>query len=89
MAVVSRGGRPDLAAKWLPRVKAPTLLIVGGRDTEVLALNLEALRLLTAPKRLEVVPHAGHLFAEPGALGNVATLAANWFETQLINERAT
>lgn len=89
MAVVSRGGRPDLATVWLPKVKAPTLLIVGGRDTEVLALNREAMRRLTAPKRLEVVPEAGHLFEEPGALSSVAAFAANWFYTHLAKERAT
>jgi putative phosphoribosyl transferase len=82
-AVVSRGGRPDLAARWLPRVAAPTLLIVGGDDAEVLALNRHALRALGCNKRLEVVPGATHLFDEPGALDSVSQLAAAWFETHL------
>lgn len=82
-AVVSRGGRPDLVEPELPRVQAPTLLIVGGRDTEVLALNRRALRLLGCRKRLEVVPHATHLFAEPGTLDAAADLAAAWFREHL------
>jgi putative phosphoribosyl transferase len=82
-AVVSRGGRPDLAAHCLARVNAPTLLIVGGADREVLELNRRALRLLTCNKRLEVVPGATHLFEEPGALGSVAEMAAAWFENHL------
>ncbi len=82
-AVVSRGGRPDLAREVLPRVRAPTLLIVGGADEPVLQLNREALRLLTCEKRLEVVPGAGHLFEEPGALDRVADLAADWFARYL------
>ncbi|MDZ4279911.1 MAG: alpha/beta hydrolase [Hydrogenophaga sp.] len=86
-AVVSRGGRPDLAMDCLPGVQAATLLIVGGLDTEVLALNRQALRLLNTPKRLEVVPGASHLFEEPGALGSVAVFAASWFEQYLGNGR--
>jgi dienelactone hydrolase len=82
-AVVSRGGRPDLALTSLARVQAPTLLIVGGLDTEVLELNRQALRLLTTQKRLEVVPGASHLFEEPGALGSVAAFACRWFQTHL------
>jgi putative phosphoribosyl transferase len=82
-AVVSRGGRPDLAGPALERVAAPTLLIVGGADTQVLALNRQAARRLAAPHRLEVVPGAGHLFEEPGALDEVARLAAAWFVTHL------
>lgn len=78
-AVVSRGGRPDLAAMALPRVRCPTLLIVGGADREVLALNTQASMALTAPHRLEVVPGATHLFEEPGALQSVTTLASAWF----------
>jgi putative phosphoribosyl transferase len=78
-AVVSRGGRPDLAGPDLGRVSAPTLLIVGGNDIEVLELNREAERLLRCEKRLEVVPGATHLFEEPGALEQVAELAAGWF----------
>jgi dienelactone hydrolase len=81
-AVVSRGGRPDLAGDALPRVRAPTLLIVGGADQVVLDLNREALgRMADAGEtRLEVVPGATHLFEEPGALEGVARLAAAWFE---------
>ncbi|MDM7941359.1 MAG: dienelactone hydrolase family protein [Hydrogenophaga sp.] len=86
-AVVSRGGRPDLAMDALPQVQAPTLLIVGGLDTEVLALNRQALRRLKAPRRLEVVPGANHLFEEPGALGSVAIFASCWFEQYLGIER--
>lgn len=78
-AVVSRGGRPDLARDALPRVRAPTLLIVGGADEPVLVLNRQALGLLLCEKRLEVVPGAGHLFEEPGALERVAELACRWF----------
>ncbi|HYV07926.1 MAG TPA: alpha/beta family hydrolase [Blastocatellia bacterium] len=79
--VVSRGGRPDLAAESLPKVKAPTLLIVGGRDEQVISLNWEAYRLLRCEKRVEIVDRATHLFEEPGALEAVARLAADWFKT--------
>jgi len=78
-AVVSRGGRPDLAGDALPRVEAPTLLIVGGDDERVLRMNEEAFARLRAEKRLEIIPGAGHLFEEPGALEEVARLAARWF----------
>jgi dienelactone hydrolase len=78
-AVVSRGGRPDLAADYLPKVKAPTLLIVGGSDPEVLELNKEALEQLKVEKKLEIVPDATHLFEESGALEEVARLAVDWF----------
>lgn len=78
-AVVSRGGRPDLAGAALAEVRAATLLIVGGDDLEVLALNREALELLRCEARMEIVPGATHLFAEPGALEQVAALAAAWF----------
>jgi len=78
-AVVSRGGRPDLAGRVLPTVVAPTLLIVGGRDYEVIALNEDALARLRCQKRLEVVPGATHLFEEPGTLDTVAQLALAWF----------
>ncbi|GAB4334006.1 MAG: dienelactone hydrolase family protein [Dehalococcoidia bacterium] len=74
-AVVSRGGRPDLADRFLPRVQAPTLLIVGGADTPVIRLNEEALGRLRCEKRLEIVPRASHLFEEPGTLERVAELA--------------
>ena len=80
-AVVSRGGRPDLAGDALERVMAPTLLIVGGNDDVVLELNRAALARLRAPARLEVIPGATHLFEEPGALDEVARHAAAWFET--------
>jgi putative phosphoribosyl transferase len=82
-AVVSRGGRPDLAGRALERVTAPTLLIVGGADPQVLALNRQAAGRLAAEHRLEVVPGAGHLFEEPGALDEVARLAAAWFSDHL------
>lgn len=82
-AVVSRGGRPDLARAVLDRVTAPTLLVVGGRDPEVLRLNEEALELLGCEKRLEVVPGASHLFEEPGTLERVAELALEWFGRHL------
>src|SRR5438067_5790823 len=82
-AVVSRGGRPDLAAGALERVEAPTLLIVGGRDDTVLRLNQEASERLHCEKRLDVVPGATHLFEEPGTLEQVAELAADWFAARL------
>ena len=82
-AIVSRGGRPDLAADALTRVQAPSLLIVGGDDTEVLRLNRQAMRLLTCAKRLEVVPGASHLFEEPGTLDAVSHLAGVWFRDHL------
>jgi pimeloyl-ACP methyl ester carboxylesterase len=82
-AVVSRGGRPDLAGPALPLVRAPTLLIVGGADTVVLDLNREAMARLEAETRLEVVPGATHLFEEPGTLDRVAELARDWFLERL------
>lgn len=82
-AVVSRGGRPDLAGSALAAVRAPTLLIVGGANYEVIELNRDAMARMTAPVRLEIVPHATHLFEEPGALAQVATLAGEWFTTSL------
>ena len=82
-AVVSRGGRPDLAAEHLPRVTAATLLIVGGDDTGVIELNESAFASLRGVKRLEIVPGAGHLFEEPGTLEKVAALAAEWFARYL------
>jgi dienelactone hydrolase len=82
-AVVSRGGRPDLAGEALPRVQAPTLLIVGGLDTPVIAMNRDALEQLRCEKGLEIVPGASHLFEEPGTLEVVAKLAAGWFSRHL------
>jgi len=82
-AVVSRGGRPDLAGAALPRVQAPTLLIVGGRDETVIEMNREALAGLRCERRLEIVPGATHLFEERGALEEVARLAAGWFARHL------
>lgn len=78
-AVVSRGGRPDLAAPKLASVRAPTLLIVGGADSPVIGMNREAMRQLRCETRLEIIPGAGHLFEEPGALDQVARLAGQWF----------
>ncbi|MFP5237004.1 MAG: dienelactone hydrolase family protein [Acidobacteriota bacterium] len=88
-AVVSRGGRPDLAGPALARVNAPVLLIVGGNDETVLELNREALIRLPGQKKIEVVPGATHLFEEPGALEQVAHLARNWFGRYLASERFT
>ena len=82
-AVVSRGGRPDLAEPMLHRVRAPTLLIVGELDVEVLQLNRRAYALLAGEKRLAVVPGATHLFEEPGTLEQAARLAAGWFKDHL------
>jgi putative phosphoribosyl transferase len=79
-AIVSRGGRPDLAADVLPDIATPTLLIVGGADEPVLELNRDAYRLLGGEKALSVVPGATHLFAEPGALEEVARMSTEWFE---------
>jgi putative phosphoribosyl transferase len=79
VAVVSRGGRPDLAGAALEEVTAPTLLIVGSEDPVVVEVNREAYGSLRCEKRLEVIPGAGHLFEEPGALERVAELAADWF----------
>lgn len=82
-AIVSRGGRPDLAGPVLPRVKAPTLLIVGGNDPVVIGLNREAEAQMRCPRELRLIPGATHLFEEPGALEQVAELAADWFERHL------
>jgi putative phosphoribosyl transferase len=82
-AVVSRGGRPDLAGSALERVKAPTLLIVGGNDIPVIMINRQALRQLRTEKQLVIIPGATHLFAEPGALEEVARLAREWFVRHL------
>ena len=82
-AVVSRGGRPDLAADWLPGVDCPTLLVAGSNDHEVLALNRRALQRLNAASDLHVVLGAGHLFEEPGALDEVVSVATLWFRKHL------
>ena len=82
-AIVSRGGRPDLAGEALSRVAAPTLLIVGGADTPVIPLNQQAFDRLRCTKQIEIVPGASHLFEEAGALEIVARLATSWFETHL------
>jgi dienelactone hydrolase len=88
-AVVSRGGRPDLAsAAMLQHVTVPTLLIVGGHDTDVLALNRQALACLTCEKALRIIPGATHLFEEPGMLEQVATVAADWFRRWLVGTPA-
>ncbi|WP_303901059.1 dienelactone hydrolase family protein [Thiohalomonas denitrificans] len=79
-AVVSRGGRPDMAGEALARVKAPTLLLVGGLDEQVIQLNREAAEQMQAETRLEIVPGATHLFEEPGKLEQVAGLAREWFQ---------
>lgn len=80
-AIVSRGGRPDLAGAALDRVGAPTLLIVGGIDTPVIAMNRHALHALNVEKKLVIVPGASHLFEEPGTLEEVARLASDWFDS--------
>jgi len=82
-AVVSRGGRPDLAAEVLPEVRAPTLLIVGGWDTPVIEMNREAAALLQVETRLVIIPGATHLFEEPGKLDEVANYASQWFTQYL------
>jgi len=82
-AVVSRGGRPDLAGPALPQVKAPTLLIVGGDDVPVIAMNREAYERMKSIRRLEIVSGASHLFEEPGTLEQVARLASDWFKEYL------
>lgn len=82
-AVVSRGGRPDLARAWLTKVKSPTLLLVGELDTVVIDLNREAMSHMSAPTELRLIPDATHLFEEPGTLETVAHEAAGWFKDHL------
>ena len=82
-AVVSRGGRPDLAGEALPLVKAPTLLIIGGDDVPVIGMNQEAFDKMTCVRDMKIIPGASHLFEEPGALEHVAQLAGDWFEKHL------
>ncbi|MFW6093166.1 MAG: hypothetical protein ACODAC_04270, partial [Pseudomonadota bacterium] len=81
--VVSRGGRPDLAGEQLPRVQAPTLLIVGGHDHTVIAMNKDAAAEMTCERSLELIPGATHLFEEPGTLEQAAILARDWFTRRL------
>jgi putative phosphoribosyl transferase len=87
-AIVSRGGRPDLAGPALARVRAPTLLIVGGNDVQVIELNRAAFAQLNCEKQLVIIPGATHLFEEPGALEAVARLAREWFERYLKHAEA-
>jgi hypothetical protein len=82
-ALVTRGGRPELANDAIQRLRAPTLLIVGGNDESVAALNLETWARLTCEKAIEIIPGVGHWFEEPGALENVGALAARWFDDHL------
>jgi dienelactone hydrolase len=82
-AVVSRGGRPDLAGDFLGQVRAPTLMLVGGDDTEVIELNKQALDLMSAEKKLIIIPGATHLFEEPGKLDVVAEFSVDWFKRYL------
>lgn len=86
-AIVSRGGRPDLAGDALAEVRCPTLLIVGGDDHVVIDLNRQAMARMSAPTSMHVVPHAGHLFEEPGAMQQVIDAASAWFRTHLARPR--
>jgi putative phosphoribosyl transferase len=88
-AVVSRGGRPDLAGESLGAVRAPTLLIVGEYDTDVLTLNRRAFEMMRCSRRLAVVPGASHLFEEPGTLEVAAHLARDWFADHLVPARSS
>lgn len=83
-AVVSRGGRPDLASEYLPDVTSPTLLIVGGDDYAIIQMNEDAFELLTCTKKMQIVPGATHLFEEPGKLAEVSRLASTWFRDHLL-----
>jgi putative phosphoribosyl transferase len=87
-AVVSRGGRPDLAGEALPKVQAPTLLIVGGNDDIVIELNEQARDRMRCEVKLEIIPGATHLFEEPGTLEKVATLASDWFAKHIGSARS-
>jgi dienelactone hydrolase len=88
LAVISRGGRPDLAGDALPRVQAPTLFIVGGADESVIELNRRAMRRMQAPVTLEIIPGATHLFEEPGSLETVSRLALQWCSDHLARLRS-
>jgi putative phosphoribosyl transferase len=83
--IVSRGGRPDLAERYLAKVTAPTLLLVGGEDQPVIEMNQQAYRLLRCPKKLTIIPGATHLFEEPGTLEQVAEQALKWFQQHLVH----
>ncbi len=83
-AIVSRGGRPDLAERYLPQVTAPTLFLVGGEDQPVIEMNQHAYRLLRCPKQLTIIPGATHLFEEPGTLEQVAEHGLTWFRRHLV-----
>jgi len=87
-AIVSRGGRPDLAGPALPNVKAATLLLVGGEDTAVIDMNQEAYARLRCPKEMRIIPEATHLFEEPGALEKVAEMASGWFARWIESSRS-
>jgi len=89
IVVVSRGGRPDLAMEYLPKVKAPVLLIVGGRDPIVINMNRDAAKLLSVETKLEIIPEASHLFEEPGRLERVAELASDWFSKHFKKANST
>lgn len=84
-AIVSRGGRPDLAGRVLPKVKAPTLMIVGGADEPVLSWTRNSIGMMTCRRQLQVIPNAGHLFEEPGAMEQVVTHATDWFDGAAID----
>lgn len=86
-AIVARGGRVDLAGPAIPRLRSPTLLIVGGDDEQIAALNLETWAQLRCTKSIEIIPGATHLFTEPGALDNVSALATRWFGEHLRKDR--
>jgi dienelactone hydrolase len=86
-AIVSRGGRPDLAGPSLSKVSSPTLLLIGSRDPEVIELNKYAFNLLGGEKKMEIIPGATHLFEEPGTLEKVCELAYDWFDTWLIQSK--
>jgi putative phosphoribosyl transferase len=87
-AIVSRGGRPDLAERYLPQVTAPTLLLVGGEDLPVIEMNRQAYRLMRCPKQLTIIPGATHLFEEAGTLEQVAAQALKWFQQHFVRAAA-
>ncbi|MGB5077031.1 MAG: alpha/beta hydrolase [Sphingorhabdus sp.] len=87
-AIVSRGGRPDLARDAIALVRAPTLLLIGSLDEQVIALNQRAFGELVAPKKIQIIPGAGHLFEEPGTLDQVIRHATDWFSSHFVQDRA-